>query len=238
MVPWLATFAVAVIIPVRQVSFGMVNLKITDGVRLGILCLLLCAGVTKGMDTMEKNKSVPADGRETVTLGGGCFWCTEAIFTELKGVDKVESGYSGGHVEKPTYEQVCTGKTGHAEVIQVTFDPKVISLKELLEIFFTVHDPTTLNRQGADVGTQYRSVIFYRSAVQKEVAEKVIRDITSARLWNNPIVTELAPFQSFYKAENYHQRYFELNGQQPYCRMVISPKVAKFRAHYRERLKK
>jgi methionine-S-sulfoxide reductase len=190
------------------------------------------------MDMTDDMEMVPAESLESVTLGGGCFWCTEAIFTELKGVNRVESGYSGGNVESPTYEQVCTGKTGHAEVVQVTFDPNVISLKDLLEIFFTVHDPTTLNRQGADTGTQYRSVIFYRNPRQKEVAEQVIRDITAAKLWKNPIVTELAPFKVFYRAENYHQRYYELNGRQPYCRMVISPKVAKFRAHYRERLKK
>ncbi len=185
----------------------------------------------------NRGGGVPAS-EEVVTLGGGCFWCTEAIFTELKGVTKVVSGYSGGTTVKPSYEQVCTGKTGHAEVVQVTFDPKVISLDELLHIFFTVHDPTTLNRQGADVGTQYRSVIFYRDEEQKAVAEKVIKEIQAAGIWNAPIVTELAPFKAFYKAENYHQEYFELNGDQPYCRMVIAPKVAKFRDHYRNLLKK
>ncbi len=180
----------------------------------------------------------PVRNTEVVTLGGGCFWCTEAIFAELKGVEKVESGYSGGTVDDPTYEQVCTGKTGHAEVVQITFDPAVITLKNLLDIFFTVHDPTTLNRQGADVGTQYRSVIFYRSEAQKTVAEQEIKDIQAAGLWKAPIVTELAPFKKFFKAEDYHQRYFELNGAQPYCRLVIEPKVAKFREHYRNLLKK
>jgi peptide-methionine (S)-S-oxide reductase len=179
-----------------------------------------------------------AGGREVVTVGGGCFWCVEAIFDELKGVEKVESGYSGGRVANPSYEQVCTGKTGHAEAVQITFDPKVISLKELLEIFFTVHDPTTLNQQGADVGTQYRSVIFFRDDQQKAVAEQTIKEIQAAGIWDAPIVTELAPFKAFYRAEDYHQRYFELNGQQPYCRMVIAPKVAKFREHFRSRLKK
>jgi peptide-methionine (S)-S-oxide reductase len=173
-----------------------------------------------------------------VTLGGGCFWCSEAIFNELKGVEKVESGYSGGHVANPTYEHVCTGETGHAEVVQITFDPKVISLKELLEVFFTVHDPTTLNRQGADVGTQYRSVIFFRNEQQNAIGEQAIKDIQAAGIWSAPIVTELAAFTAFYKAENHHQRYFELNGQQPYCRAVIAPKVAKFREHFLNLLKK
>jgi peptide-methionine (S)-S-oxide reductase len=176
--------------------------------------------------------------RETITIGGGCFWCTEAIFEQLKGVEKVESGYSGGHRPDPTYEQVCTGTTGHAEVSQITFDPKVIPLKDVLVIFFTVHDPTTLNRQGNDVGTQYRSVIFYRSDAQKTAAEQTIKEIEAAKIWDGKIVTELAPFKAFYKAENYHQEYFRLHGEQPYCRAVIAPKVAKFRAHFRDRLKK
>ncbi len=203
----------------------------------GGLCLTVWGGGISMVLAENRGGGVPAS-EEVVTLGGGCFWCTEAIFTELKGVTKVVSGYSGGTTVKPSYEQVCTGKTGHAEVVQVTFDPKVISLDELLHIFFTVHDPTTLNRQGADVGTQYRSVIFYRDEEQKAVAEKVIEEIQAAGIWNAPIVTELAPFKAFYKAENYHQEYFELNGDQPYCRMVIAPKVAKFRDHYRNLLKK
>jgi len=190
------------------------------------------------MDHAENRGVRNAETKEIVTLGGGCFWCSEAIFNELKGVEKVESGYSGGHVANPTYEQVCAGKTGHAEVVQITFDPKVISLKELLEVFFTVHDPTTLNRQGADVGTQYRSVIFFRNEQQKAIGEQAIKDIQAAGIWNAPIVTELAAFTVFYKAENYHRRYFELNGQQPYCCAVIAPKVAKFREHFLNLLKK
>ncbi len=174
---------------------------------------------------------------QVATLGGGCFWCTEAVFDELKGVEHVESGYSGGTVANPTYEQVCTGTTGHAEVVQITFDPKGISFKEILQIFFTVHDPTTLNRQGADVGTQYRSVIFYHDEEQKTIAEQVIKEIETANIWDAPIVTELAPFEAFYIAEDYHQEYFKHNPYQGYCRVVIAPKVAKFREHYRERLK-
>ncbi len=179
-----------------------------------------------------------AESKEVVTLGGGCFWCTEAVFDELRGVSQVTSGYSGGRVANPTYEQVCTGTTGHAEVVQITFDPKVISLKQIFEVFFTVHDPTTLNRQGADVGTQYRSVIFYRDPQQKATAEETIKEVQASGIWNAPIVTEVVPFKAFYRAEDYHQQYFELNGQQPYCRMVIAPKVAKFREHYLSLLRK
>ena len=175
---------------------------------------------------------------QTATLGGGCFWCTEAVFSELKGVEKVESGYSGGTVPNPTYEQVCTGRTGHAEVAQITFNPTVISYKEILQIFFTVHDPTTLNRQGADVGTQYRSVIFYHNEEQRTIAEQVVKEIEDAKIWDAPIVTQLAPFEAFYKAEDYHQEYFKQNPYQSYCQVVVAPKVAKFRAHYRAKLKK
>lgn len=174
---------------------------------------------------------------QIATLGGGCFWCTEAVFRELKGVEKVESGYSGGTVPNPSYEQVCTGRTGHAEVVQITFDPSTISYKEVLEIFFTVHDPTTLNRQGGDAGTQYRSIILYHDNQQKATAEQVIREITAANIWDAPIVTQLEPFNAFYKAEDYHQEYFENNPGQPYCRIVIAPKVRKFREHYQEKLK-
>ncbi len=176
--------------------------------------------------------------RQVATLGGGCFWCTEAIFTELKGVEKVESGYSGGTVANPSYELVCTGTTGHAETVQITFDPKVISFRDLLRIFFTVHDPTTLNRQGADVGTQYRSVIFYHDEEQKKVAEDVMKEVTAQKIWDAPLVTELAPAKPFFKAEDYHQEYFANNPNQGYCRIVIAPKVAKFREHYREQLKR
>ncbi len=194
-------------------------------------------GVLK-MGEAENRADHTANGKEVVTLGGGCFWCTEAVFEELKGVTQVTSGYSGGHLPNPTYEQVCTGTTGHAEAVQIKFDPGVISLKQILQIFFTVHDPTTLNRQGADVGTQYRSVIFYRDAQQKAVAEETIKEVQNSGIWNAPIVTELVPFKAFYRAEDYHQRYFDLNGQQPYCRAVIAPKVAKFRQHYLSLLKK
>lgn len=172
---------------------------------------------------------------EIATLGGGCFWCVEAIYQDLKGVSKVESGYSGGSVSNPTYREVCSGLTGHAEVIQVTFDPAVISFKEILEIFFTVHDPTTLNRQGADTGTQYRSVIFYHSPEQKTVAEEV--KVSMQAVWDDPIVTEIAAFEKFYKAEDYHQNYFNDNPNQPYCSIVIAPKVKKFREKYQEKLK-
>lgn len=175
---------------------------------------------------------------EVATLAGGCFWCTEAVFDDLKGVQSVESGYTGGSPANPSYRQVCTGTTGHAEAVNITFDPKVIGFKDLLEVFFTVHDPTTLNRQGADTGTQYRSAIFYHDEAQKAVAEQVIKEVESAKIWDAPIVTQVTPFKTFYKAEDYHQEYFAQNPDQPYCRMVIAPKVAKFRQHYQEKLKK
>ena len=174
---------------------------------------------------------------ETATLGGGCFWCLEAVYEELRGVEKVESGYSGGHVPNPTYRQVCSETTGHAEVVQLTFDPKVVSFEDILGVFFTIHDPTTLNRQGADVGESYRSAIFYHDEEQKQVAEEVISTLESENIWNNPIVTEVTPFSEFYVAEDYHQEYYLNNGFQPYCQVVIAPKVAKFRKQYLERLK-
>jgi peptide-methionine (S)-S-oxide reductase len=188
--------------------------------------------------TQLTSQANPPPGKQVATLAGGCFWCTEAIFDQLKGVESVESGYSGGTVPDPSYKLVCTGTTGHAESVQITFDPEVISFKDLLRIFFTVHDPTTLNRQGADVGTQYRSAIFYHDAEQKREAEEVIKEIEAAKIWNAPIVTEVTPFKNFYPAEDYHQEYFVNNPDQGYCRIVIAPKVAKFREHYRERLKK
>jgi peptide-methionine (S)-S-oxide reductase len=172
------------------------------------------------------------------TLAGGCFWCLEAVYDELKGVESVESGYSGGQVPNPTYHQVCDGDTGHAEVVQVRFDPSVISYADLLHVFFTIHDPTTLNRQGNDVGPQYRSAIFYHDAEQKRVAEEVIREIEAQKLWNDPIVTEVTPFDKFYIAEAYHQEYFKNNPFQGYCRVVIAPKVTKFRQKFVDRLKK
>jgi peptide-methionine (S)-S-oxide reductase len=176
--------------------------------------------------------------KEIATLAGGCFWCLEAVYNDLRGVEKVVSGYSGGRVANPTYEEVCRGKTGHAEVVQITFDPQVLSFKELLEVFFTIHDPTTLNRQGADVGTQYRSAIYYHSPEQKEVADKVIADITAKKIWGDPIVTEVTKLDVFYPAEEYHQRYYERNPNQGYCRMVIEPKVIKFRRQFMSKLKK
>ena len=208
--------------------------------------VLLLAAVLFGMtpptpskaSSTAANPHTTATARETITLGGGCFWCTEAVFEQLKGVEAVVSGFSGGTVAHPSYEQVCTGATGHAEVSEITFDPKVISLQDLLEVFFTVHDPTTLNRQGNDAGTQYRSAIFYRDARQKAVAEQVIRDVTAKKLYRGRIVTEVTPFKAFYPAEDYHQQYFDRNGNQPYCRIVIAPKVAKLRAHYLDRLKR
>jgi peptide-methionine (S)-S-oxide reductase len=176
--------------------------------------------------------------QEIITLGGGCFWCLEAVFSELRGVEDVVSGYSGGSVPDPSYQQICTGATGHAEVVQITFDPDIISFKELIEIFLTIHDPTTLDRQGADVGTQYRSVIFYRTKEQEKVAREVIKEFEVVKIWRAPIVTELAPFKVFYPAEAYHQEYFKRNPDQMYCSVVISPKLAKFRKRYLTKLKK
>ncbi|HVF90281.1 MAG TPA: peptide-methionine (S)-S-oxide reductase MsrA [Blastocatellia bacterium] len=176
--------------------------------------------------------------REIATLAGGCFWCLEAVFNDLRGVEKVTSGYAGGNLPNPSYEQVCRGTTGHAEVVQITFNPKETSFKELLEVFFTIHDPTTLNRQGADTGTQYRSAIFYHSPEQKEVSERVIKELEAEGIWDDPIVTEVTPLDIFYPAEGYHQRYYEQNPNQPYCRAVVAPKVAKFRKLYLSKLKK
>jgi len=175
---------------------------------------------------------------ELATLAGGCFWCMEAVFDDLNGVLSVESGYSGGQVANPTYKQVCSEVTGHAEAVQLTFDPAVISYKDILNIFFAVHDPTTLNRQGNDVGTSYRSAIFYHSDEQKAIAQEVIRKLTVQQLWPNPIVTEVTKFDKFYIAEDYHQEYFANNPDQPYCRVVVAPKVAKFRKQYFDQLKK
>ncbi len=179
----------------------------------------------------------PSAMPEITTLAGGCFWCLEAVFEQLRGVERVVSGYSGGTVPNPTYEDVCSDATGHAEVVQITFDRSVISFRELLQIFFTVHDPTTLDRQGPDVGTQYRSAVFYHSPEQKATAEEVIRELAEPGVWNDPIVTEVTPLQAFYPAEDYHQRYFERNPNHPYCRLVVAPKAAKFRKQYLSRLK-
>jgi len=174
---------------------------------------------------------------ESATLGSGCFWCSEAVFSQLKGVEKVESGYSGGRSENPSYQDVCTGTTGHAETVQVTFDPSIISYEDILHIFFTTHDPTTLNRQGADVGTQYRSVVFYHDEKQKETAQRIINELDGSKVWKNRIVTEVVPFSAFYKAEDYHQEFYERNRNYPYCQVVIEPKIAKLRQHYLTKLK-
>jgi peptide-methionine (S)-S-oxide reductase len=175
---------------------------------------------------------------ETATLGAGCFWCVEAVFDDLRGVESVESGYSGGHTENPTYREVCSETTGHAEVVNVNFNPQEISFKEILQVFFSVHDPTTLNRQGNDIGTSYRSAIFYHDANQKRIAEETIKEVEAERVYDNPIVTEVTPFDKFYIAENYHQEYFTNNPNQPYCAAVVAPKVAKFRQKFVNRLKK
>jgi len=175
---------------------------------------------------------------EVATLGGGCFWCIEAAFNEIRGVVNVESGYAGGELSSPTYEQVCTGTTGHAEVVQVRFDPSILSFREILQIFFTAHDPTTLNRQGADVGNQYRSVIFYDNEKQKKIAEQFIDERGTAKVLADPIVTQVEPFKNFYKAEEYHRRYFGRHPEAAYCRIVIAPKIANLRKKYREKLKK
>lgn len=175
--------------------------------------------------------------REVATLGGGCYWCLEAVFEQLRGVDKVESGFSGGAVANPSYRQVCGGGTGHAEVVQITFDPAVLSYRELLEVFFATHDPTTLNRQGPDAGTQYRSAIFYHTPEQKQTAEQVIAALNAAEIWDRPIVTEVVPFRAFYRAEDYHQGYFRANPEQGYCQAVVAPKVAKFRQQFAGKLR-
>ena len=176
-------------------------------------------------------------GGAVATLAGGCFWCLEAVFELLDGVGKVESGYSGGHVPSPSYEEVCSGTTGHTEVVQVTFDPEVLSYRELLEVFFSIHDPTTLNRQDPDVGTQYRSAVFYHDAAQQAAAEAVIRELSEKGLWRDPIVTEVTPLEAFYRAEGYHQEYYRRNTYQPYCQFIIAPKVAKFRKEYLAKLR-
>jgi peptide-methionine (S)-S-oxide reductase len=175
---------------------------------------------------------------ETVTLAGGCFWCLEAVYDEVKGVISVESGYANGHVKNPSYRAVCNGDTGHAEVVQIKFDPSVITFRDLLNIFFVIHDPTTLNRQGGDVGTQYRSGIYYHTPEQKEVAEQTIRDLEAQKVWGQAIVTEVEPIKDFYIAEDYHQEYFVNNQNQPYCMAVVAPKVSKFRKHFLELWKK
>jgi len=187
---------------------------------------------------VEQSKGSLSPGRETATLAGGCFWCLEAVFLELNGVEKAVSGYSGGVVEKPSYREVSTGTTGHAEAVQILFNSEQISYRDILDVFFTIHDPTTLNRQGADVGTQYRSAIFYHSVAQKNTAELVIRELERSHIWEDPIVTQVAPFKTFYPAEDYHHDYYKQHGDEPYCRLVIGPKIAKLRELFIDKLKK
>jgi peptide-methionine (S)-S-oxide reductase len=175
---------------------------------------------------------------QTATLAGGCFWCLEAVYDEIKGVHSVESGYAGGHMDNPTYREVCNGDTGHAEVVQVHFDPNIVAYRDLLNVFFAIHDPTTLNRQGADVGTQYRSAIFYHDEEQKRIAEELIKDLNAQQIWDRPLVTQVEKLDKFYVAEDYHQEYFARNPYQPYCMAVVAPKVSKFRKHFLELLKK
>ncbi|GAA3736680.1 peptide-methionine (S)-S-oxide reductase MsrA [Flavobacterium ginsengisoli] len=196
--------------------------------------LLICL-FTLSLNGISQNKK---SNLETITLGGGCYWCVEAVYENLDGVKSVVSGFSGGNVANPTYEEVCTGETGHAEVVQITYDKTVTDINEIFKVFFTVHDPTTLNRQGADVGTQYRSVIFYRNDEQKKAAQSIITELNKAKVYNSPIVTKVEPFKVFYKAEDYHQNYYANNKNQPYCKMVIQPKIEKFEKVFKDKLKK
>jgi len=186
----------------------------------------------------QNNSKKSVSNLETITLGGGCYWCIEAIYENLTGVKTVVSGFSGGKVANPSYEAVCTGKTGHAEVVQITFDKNLTNLDEILKVFFTVHDPTTLNRQGADVGTQYRSVIFYKNEEQRKTAQDIINTLNANKVYDNPIVTKVDPLKNFYEAEDYHQDYYQYNKNQPYCRLVIQPKLEKFEKVFKDRLKK
>lgn len=186
----------------------------------------------------QNTKAKSTSNLETITLGGGCYWCVEAVYENLDGVKSVVSGFSGGKVANPTYEEVCTGTTGHAEVVQITYDKTKTDINEIFQIFFTVHDPTTLNRQGADVGTQYRSVIFYKNEEQKKAAQSIIAELNKEKVYNSPIVTKVEPFKVFYKAEDYHQNYYANNKSQPYCKMVIQPKIEKFEKVFKDKLKK
>lgn len=178
-----------------------------------------------------------AQNFEKATLGGGCFWCTEAVYLQLNGVVDVKPGYSGGHIKNPSYKEVCTGRTGHAEVVQITYNPEEVSFSEILEVFFMTHDPTSLNRQGNDVGTQYRSAVFFHNEAQKTIAEKIVQEFENEKVYDNPIVTEITPFDKFYVAEDYHINYFERNKNQPYCQFVVAPKVEKFQKIFKDKLK-
>lgn len=207
---------------------------------LSLILLTSCQAKEKKYVVQEYKEPIKMsiqEGKEVATFAGGCFWCTEAIFQEVKGVEKVVSGYTGGHIKNPAYREIGTGRTGHAEAIQITFDPKLVSYEDLLEIFFGTHDPTTLNRQGADVGTQYRSEVFYHNEAQKEKAEQYIQWIEKEQLYKNPIVTKVSPAKEFYLAEDYHQDYYSQNSEQGYCQMVIAPKLEKLRKYYKSKLK-
>lgn len=204
---------------------------------LGITILSCAQSKTKEVTQMNTN-TISFNDLDTATFGAGCFWCVEAVYQQVKGVVAISSGYSGGTVKNPTYKEVCTGTTGHAEVTQVFYDPKQVSFEQLLEVFWKVHDPTTLNQQGNDIGTQYRSVIFYHNAKQKELAEKYKKELNASGAWAKPIVTEISPFTVFYKAEDYHQNYYNLNGDQPYCQFVIKPKLDKFEKVFKGKLAK
>jgi len=218
------------------------NMSIFLSFGISIMSFLSCNNEQSINNKSIQSAMIPTNTQmpaitEVATLGGGCFWCTEAVYEMMNGVIKVESGYSGGTVKNPSYREVCSGMTGHAEVVQITFDPSVITYADILEIFWTAHDPTTLNRQGADVGTPYRSVIFYNSPQQKTIAEKSMKEVATL-FWDDPIVTQLVPFKEFFKAEDSHQDYFALNGSQPYCQAVISPKVKKVREKFSSKIKK
>lgn len=199
--------------------------------------LISCNGQDKGTVTAKKIQEIKMDttNLDQITFGGGCFWCVEGAFNMLKGVDKAVSGYSGGHTENPTYEEVCSGETGHAEVVQISYDPKIITYDQLLDVFFFLHDPTQLNRQGNDVGTQYRSVIYYKNETEKQKAEAAIREIDASGQYAGKVVTELTAFEKFWPAEAYHQGYYEANPNQPYCSAVVGPKIQKFRKHFGEK---
>lgn len=200
--------------------------------------LIACAQKNNTSTNITSDKAMNTQNIDTITLGAGCFWCVEAVFQQLNGVISVTSGYAGGHTENPTYKEVCTGTTGHAEVAQIVYDPAKITLDELLEVFWQTHDPTTLNRQGNDEGTQYRSAIFYHNQKQKEIAEKYKKELDASGAWDKPIITEISPLTKFYKAENYHQNYYNQNGDQAYCTYVIRPKLEKFRKVFKDKLKK
>jgi len=204
---------------------------------LMLFAITACVNSAAKEEVTTKEELIMSDNLDTATFGAGCFWCVEAVFQQLKGVEKVVSGYSGGARDNPTYDQVCSGATGHAEVIQVIYNPEIVSFKELLEVFWTVHDPTTLNRQGADVGTQYRSVIFYHSDEQKQLAEHYKSELNTSGSFSSPIVTEISPYTKFFSAEKYHQDYYNNNKNQPYCSMVIQPKLDKFKKVFQDKMK-